>query len=295
MTPHQHDQQDHDSSRDDDDLWAAWGDRLERQAEVELAWVRDAAGWLADLRGGPPRAVIDAGAGPGVTACALAQTFPDATVTALDATREFLDRTTQRAARLGVADRVQTWEADLHDRLTRSPGADLVWAARVLHHLPDPVQGIRGLGGLLGDGGLLAVVEGGLPMRSLPGGYGVGSPATLQRIEAHLSDFAVEAFGLSAAAMNGARDWPLLIEDAGLRHVRSRTFLLDLPAPVDDAVRRVVDTHWREASDQLGDRLGADERAALDVLLDPSDPRALLNRPDLFLLAASTVHVAARG
>jgi trans-aconitate methyltransferase len=304
MTVHRHDQQDphdkhdhhgHDRPRGDDELWTSWGDRLERQAEVEMVWVRDAARWLADLRGGAPRAVIDAGSGPGVTACALAQTFPGAAVTALDTTREFLDRTTHRAARLGVADRVQTWEADLHDALTRSPGADLVWAARVVHHLPDPVQGLRGLGGLLGDDGLLAVVEGGLPMRSLPGGYGVGSPATLQRIEAHLSDFAVEAFGLSSAAMHGARDWPLLIEDAGLRHVRSRTFLLDLPAPVDDAVRWVVDAHWREASDRLTDRLSAEERAALDVLLDPSDPRSLRSRPDLFLLAASTVHVAARG
>ena len=51
------------AGRDASELWAGWGERLENQAEIELVWVREAIGWLADLRGGRHRlrSVIDAG------------------------------------------------------------------------------------------------------------------------------------------------------------------------------------------------------------------------------------------
>ena len=45
---------------------------------------------------------------------------------------------------------------------------------------------------------------------------------------------------------------------------------------------------------ELDDLLDATDAAALRRLVDPDDPAALVNRPDLFVLAAHTVHLARR-
>jgi hypothetical protein len=42
------------------------------------------------------------------------------------------------------------------------------------------------------------------------------------------------------------------------------------------------------------DALDAGDAATLDRLLDPADPDGIDHRPDLFLLAARTVHFARR-
>jgi hypothetical protein len=44
--------------------------------------------------------------------------------------------------------------------------------------------------------------------------------------------------------------------------------------------------------DSLGDHLDADDRATLDRLLDPDDKASVHHRPDVFVLAAHTVHTA---
>lgn len=83
------------------------------------------------------------------------------------------------------------------------------------------------------------------------------------------------------------RDWPVLLADAGLRHRASRTFLLDLPAPVSDEVRGYAVDRFSRIQRLIGDRLTGAAAAALARLLDPDDPTALANRPDLFMLAAT--------
>jgi hypothetical protein len=63
--------------------------------------------------------------------------------------------------------------------------------------------------------------------------------------------------------------------------------------PVGDEVRgRVVDRFLR-VQQLVGDRLADEDAAALARLLDPEDPAALVNRADLFMLSATTFHLAA--
>jgi hypothetical protein len=144
------------------------------------------------------------------------------------------------------------------------------------------------------DGGVLAVAEGGLPLRFLPGGYGVGDPGLISRLEAATGEYARRRWGMTAAALDGGRDWPLLLGDAGLEHLGTRTFLLDLPAPVDDQTREFVVDRFTGPAPELDDLLAATDVAALRRLVDPDDPAALVNRPDLFVLGAHTVHLARR-
>ena len=89
-----------------------------------------------------------------------------------------------------------------------------------------------------------------------------------------------------------SEDWPALLTAAGLEGATSRSFLLDLPAPLPDAARAFVVETYRRRRDSFADLLDPDDRAALDRLLDPADPAGLHHRPDVFVLAAHTVHVA---
>ncbi|WBB62496.1 class I SAM-dependent methyltransferase [Streptomyces sp. WMMC500] len=274
-----------------------WSDELselERAGEISVPWVRQAAEWLAG-RGRAAR-ILDVGSGPGWAASVLAASFPAGEVVAVDATPEFVARAAERFAGLGLGGRARAERGELDSAaLDRLGPADLVWSSHVVHHLPDPVDGLRRLGRLLAPGGVLALAEGGLPARYLPGGYGVAAPGFVSRLEAALSDYFVHHWSLTAPAVGGGRDWPLLLADAGLHHLDSRTFLLDVPAPVDDQVRAYVVDRFTQIADRVGDRLDAQDAAALGRLLDPDDEAALVNRPDLFLLSAFTVHLAGPG
>lgn len=323
---------------------------LEQNAEVTASVYREVAAWLrqvcetgaADVSearradGGAPRAdggarpgdgaadpalIVDAGSGPGVVSCLFAEEFPKSRVIAADPEEALLERTTARAARLGLADRVGTHRAELPDGLGELPPADLIWAARSVHHVGDQGAALKALADRLAPGGALAILEGGLAPRSLPRDIGVGRPGLQARLDAANEDW----FARMRAELPGARqvteDWPALLTAAGLLPVATRSFLLDLPAPLDDAARaQVITTFERyrsfaaevsegsaaaesaehaEATESAG---GAAARAALDPediatldrLLDPEDEQSLHRRADLFLLTAHTVHVAVK-
>ena len=278
------------------DQWDKQLASLERDGCVSSPWVSQAVQWLIDDMAGPPiEHVVDVGAGPGFAACAFAEALPSARVTALDPTASFLERTRERARERGVADRLSTHEGDIDSSLSALASADLVWSSHVVHHTADPVDALRKLGSLLTADGRLAIAEGGLPMRVLPGDYGLGAPGFPARLDATLDEYAVREWGLPEAATGGAKDWPVMFGDAGLVPVQSRTFLLDRPAPLHDTVRAYVVAQFAKAREQVGDRLDRADARALDRLLDASDQVSLIRRPDLFVLSASTVHIAARG
>jgi SAM-dependent methyltransferase len=291
---------DHHASSGEHADWTAQLDRLEREGEINSDWTSEAIEWLASSAGRSIRRVIDVGCGPGVASVLFAQAFPSADVIAYDGNAALLDRARERAVAAGVGERLQISQGHIGADMTALAPADLIWASRVVHHLPEPTHGLALLGQLLrpsdaeARGGLLALVEGGLPLRVLPGGYGVSDPGFISRLDAASTAHAVGNWGMTTAALGGARNWPLLLEDAGLQHVASRTFLLDRPAPLDEATRNFVVRRFTDLQSDLFDQLSADDAAALARLVDPDDPAALINRPDLFLLWAHTVHVARR-
>ena len=281
--------------------WTEMLEALVREGEIGAPWVRQAIDWLDVLVRNPVERVVDVGSGPGVAAVMLAEAFPAAHVTAFDGNPTLLRAATERAEAAGLGNRFGTRHGQIGPGLADLGPADLIWVSHVLHHLADPVAGIRSLGEALRpaapgrpDGGVLAVAEGGLPMRFLPGGYGVGDPSLISRLEAATGEHARRSWGMTSTVLGGGRDWPLLLADAGLEHLGSRTFLLDLPAPVDDRTRDFVVDRFAGPAAKLDDLLDANDTAALRRLLDPDDPAALVNRPDLFVLGAHTVHLARR-
>ncbi|MFJ4624082.1 class I SAM-dependent methyltransferase [Streptomyces sp. NPDC088812] len=284
----------HGHGQDTDIDWAEMAGHLEAQAELFTPLYERALSWLGK-EVTEPGLIVDVGSGPGVVSCLFAETFPGARVLAVDGSAPLLERARARAARLGHGDRFDTLAGDLPGVLAELDyPADLLWAGRSLHHLGDQRAALAAFAERLAPGGTLAIMEGGLPSRFLPRDLGIGRPG----LEARLDALEAEWFARMRADLPGSvaetEDWAALLGAAGLKQARSRTFLLDLPAPASDRARAYIAASLGRLRDGFGEVLDADDRAVLDRLLDPADPAGLHRRPDVFVLAAHTVHTAVK-
>ncbi|MDX3804354.1 class I SAM-dependent methyltransferase [Streptomyces sp. AK04-3B] len=274
--------------------WAEMAPHLEAQAELFTPLYERALSWLGK-EVTEPGLIVDAGSGPGVVSCLFAETFPGARVMAVDGSEPLLRRAGERAARLGYADRFGTLAGELPGVLDELDyPADLLWAGRSLHHLGDQRAALAAFAQRLGPGGTLAIMEGGLPARFLPRDLGFGRPG----LEARLDALEAEWFARMRADLPGSvtetEDWAALLGAAGLKHTRSRSFLLDLPAPASDRARAHVAASLSRLREAFGEDLDAVDRATVDRLLDPDDEASVHRRSDVFVLAAHTVHTAVR-
>ncbi|MFD8913671.1 class I SAM-dependent methyltransferase [Streptomyces sp. NPDC059575] len=274
--------------------WAEQGPMLEAQAELYTPAYEQAIAWLAE-QVPAPKLIVDAGSGPGVVACLFAWAFPQAHVVAVDGAAPLLERAQARAEQQGLGDRFSTLTGELPDVLEKlDRPVDLLWASRSLHHLGDQRAALTAFGEHLAPGGTLALLEGGLPARFLPRDIGIGRPGLQSRLTALEEEwFARMRAGLSGAVPE-TEDWPALLTSAGLRPTRTRSFLLDVPAPATEQARAHVATTLTRLRDAAPDDLAPEDRTTLDRLVDPADPASVHQRPDVFLLDAYTVYTAVR-
>ncbi|MEV7017851.1 class I SAM-dependent methyltransferase [Streptomyces sp. NPDC093991] len=274
--------------------WAELAPLLESEAEVFTPLYERALAWLAK-EVTEPGLIVDAGSGPGVISGLFAETFPGARIVAVDGSEALLERARARVGRLGAGDRFDTLTGDLPEVLAELDyPADLLWASRSIHHLGDQGAALAACAERLAPGGTLAVLEGGLPARFLPRDIGFGRPGLQARIDAVEEERFTRMREELPGSVAQVEDWPALLTAAGLHHTRSRTFLLDLPAPLPDRARTHVADSLTRTRDMVGEHLDADDRATLDRLVDPGDPASVHHRPDVFVLAAHTVHTGVR-
>ncbi|MGW2483114.1 class I SAM-dependent methyltransferase [Streptomyces sp. NPDC001571] len=277
--------------------WEVMAAHLVNSGELQLPVLRRTAGRLSELLGPEPevRRVLDIGSGPGVMTCVLAEAFPAAETVAVDGTPALLTHTRDRAARLGVGERVTVRHAELPDGLDGALGtADLIWSSKAVHHIGDQQGVLDALAGALNPGGLLAVAEGGLPTRFLPRDIGTGRPGLQARLDAAQEYW----FEIMRSELPGstsvAEDWPAMFRRAGLTEVASFTLLLDLPAPLGEAARTFLHTQLTRFREMMSETLDADDVKTLDLLLDADAPDGILRRSDAFLLSATTVYTGVR-
>ena len=268
--------------------WAARAAELIAEAEVNAPMVDQALAWLAQRVPSATR-VLDVGSGPGVAACSFAALLPEATVVAADGSPELLELAQQRATTLRVGDRLSTIETALPDGIAGLPDADIVWVSGVAHHMPDPAAAVRDLAARVRPGGVLALREGGLPLRFLPADGGLS--ARMDAVNEQMAHRHEHPLG----AIEAPRSWPELLREAGLADVGSRTFLLDLPAPLDGTARRQLQHHLRMGRELLADHLADEDLTALNRLAADDGPESVLQRVDVFLLRAATVHTGVNG
>ncbi|MFE1287874.1 class I SAM-dependent methyltransferase [Streptomyces sp. NPDC058751] len=267
---------------------------LVQEAELFTPAYVQAAEWLRGRRP-DPGLIVDAGSGPGVISGLLAEKFPGARVVAVDSAEPLLAEARARAGRLGFADRFSTIEAELSEGVgDLEYPADLLWASRSLHHVGDQRAALTGFARSLAPGGTLALLEGGLPTRFLPRDTGIGRPGLEARIDAVHDEWFTRMRTELPGSVAETEDWPALLTAVGLRHTATRTFLLDLPAPVSDEARSFVVTALTRRREGLAEALDAEDLATLDRLLDPDDKASVHHRPDVFVLTAMTVYVGVK-
>jgi SAM-dependent methyltransferase len=275
--------------------WAARIPDLRRVDELDATAFSDIATRLtADLPDGA--IVIDVGSGAGGMSAALAAAMArrgGGKLLLVDAVPELLSVAAETAAR-GGGDRVKidVVHADVAaEGLSKLvPPAHLIWAAAMVHHLPDQQAGISGFVRALRPGGVLAVAEGGLESQCLPWDLGIGEPGFERRLLATRDDW----FGEMRATMDGAipmpYGWTVALRGAGLADVGSFSRLIDHPAPTTEAVRDFVVQHITRLVETVGERITEDDRQTAHRLLEPTNSGYLGHRDDLYVLGARTVH-----
>ncbi|WP_037680820.1 trans-aconitate 2-methyltransferase [Streptomyces griseus] len=274
--------------------WAEMAPHLESQAELYAPLYERALAWLGK-EVTEPGLIVDAGSGPGVVSCLFAEVFEGARVVAVDSSAPLLERARARAERLGYGDRFGTLAGELPDVLGELDyPADLLWAGRSLHHLGDQRTALTAFAERLAPGGTVAIMEGGLPARFLPRDIGIGRPGLQARLDVVEQEwFTRMRFDLPGSVAE-TEDWPALLTAAGLKPTRTRSFLLDLPAPASERARAHAAASLSRMREVLSDDLDADDRTTLDRLLDPDDEASVHRRSDVFVLAAHTVFTAVR-
>ena len=126
--------------------------------------------------------------------------------------------------------------------------------------------------------------------RFLPDDCGAGEPGLENRLAAAQQAWFWSEVRPAEATVRTGNGWNVVLAAAGLVDVTARSFLLDVPAPLEETTRRTVCGHFAGQLDKLGDRLDAGDRAALTQLLDDDDPLGIMRRPDVFVLGVRTVH-----
>jgi trans-aconitate methyltransferase len=269
--------------------------RLELEGEVLGGIVTDAVARLYELcerRGLQVRRVLDIGSGPGVATCALAERFGDARVVAADGSATMLEHVSSRAERLGLASRVETRLVDLPEGVGSLGRADVVWASLVIHHVGNEVDVLRRLRERLERHGLLAVVEFADPMRVVPEDVDLGRPPGLwARIDAAwqawFEDMRAELPGSTPSA-----DYSAMLAEAGFEVLVDEVLRTVVDPPLDDRARRFARQQLEGAQTRLVSHADPADLAALDALLDESDPE-VLGRAGARLSAARRLYVSA--
>jgi len=225
--------------------------------------------------------VVDLGAGTGTGTLALASQLPQAQLVALDIDADMLARIAHKAHVLGLADRIQTVQADLDkpwpDQLKP---ADLVWAANSLHHMGDPEYAAAQIFAALRPGGVLAVTE----MDSFPRFLTDPAGAALEeRVHVAL------AAGRAEAGLHMRVDWPACLARAGLEVEAEHRFDVVLDPPLSPAAIRYAGLVLHRASRSLDGKLAGDDLTELGAIA-----AGIGGRDDLAVRASRTAWRARR-
>lgn len=281
--------------------WATQVTELRREDSMAAAANAETARRL--IGAAPDQAtVIDIGAGAGGQSVAFARELlarGGGRLVISDAVPELLEAAagSVREALGGDASvSVETVLADAaaDDFAAKLPAADLIWASRMVHHLPDQQAGVARFAGLLRPGGQLALAEGGLPTRYLPWDLGLGAPGLQDRLLAvRDAGFALMREDITAATPM-PYGWNVALSRAGLREVTSFSVLTDHPAPPSPEVAASVVAWLTVLRERVGDRLAASDHVTLDALLDANADTYVGARQDIYTLGVTTIFVGVR-
>ncbi len=232
--------------------------------------------------------VLDVPCGDGFYTAGLAQRiYPFGTVTAADLSKAYLDQARRLIARQKRVAEVEFVESDAYQLPFDDDLFDVVWCARSLITLDDPVAALHEMKRVARRGGVVAVLEDDEFHRVV-----VNAPVDLELdIHRAVAEAAREKYG-SRAGMSPSRRVFRYLMDAGLKLQWRRTFAADRHAPFDPLVRRYLRIHLQETRALAAKYLSAESLAALDRQVDPRVKTSIFRRPDAELTCLTTLFLA---
>jgi SAM-dependent methyltransferase len=262
---------------------------LDLDGEVLHSYLCEVTAWIHELAADlSPRRILDLGSGTGTGAFALLERFARANAIAVDISTYLLGHLRDNARSLGVADRIDTVQADLNTAWPSIDTVDLAWASSSLHHMADPDRVLSEVFAHLRAGGLLFVAEMDSFPRFLPDDLGLGHPGLERRLYAALAERqAIEVPHLGS-------DWGSRLSKAGFIVESERPFVIDLAPPLPPSTGRYAQASLRRLRSNLHDLMSADDQATLDTIIESNRPDGILQRDDLTVRTARTVWAARR-
>lgn len=249
-------------------------------AEPEL---RQAIGALALA---PGMRVLDAGCGTGEALSWLHELVePNGAVVGVDLSAAHLEAASRR-----VRPGMTVLQGDLMQLPLPAQSFDLIWCINTIHHLHDPLQGIKRLASLLRPGGRIA-----LGQSSFLADMYFAWDARLERLTNEaVRSYYRERYGLDEADLSAVRAMFGLLHRAFLRHVSVRTMVIERTAPLGLADRAYLrDAIFRQTwGERLRPYLSPADYAELSALCDPEHPKFALRRADFHFLQTFTIGVA---
>jgi SAM-dependent methyltransferase len=126
-------------------------------ANLTSAWIPALGGIASKLKAGGR--VADVGCGYGASTFIMAQAYPNSHFVGFDFHEGSIEQARQRAAEVGVADRVKFEVAKGTNFPRTGDGYDLVTFFDCLHDMGDPEGALRRAGETLAEGGAVMIVE----------------------------------------------------------------------------------------------------------------------------------------
>jgi SAM-dependent methyltransferase len=258
-----------------DRSYASKLDRFARFAAPEIQRI------LADFAPAPGAVALDLGCGTGLATGWLSRCIePGGFVIGLDLSWPHL-----RAAHAhGTQALVQ---ADAGQLCFRDASLDFIWSCNTINHLADPVEALRNLRASLRDGGRVVLAQSGF------------LPEMFFAWDAHLDEVVRRAchafyrarYALKVSDTAGIRGLVNLLDQAGFRRGRVRTYVLERVQPLAPADRDYFETAifaetWGE---RIQPYLLPDEWAALRRYTDRYSKDYCLDRSDFHHLQTLTV------
>jgi SAM-dependent methyltransferase len=234
----------------------------------------------------PGMRVLDAGCGTGEALSWLHELIaPNGAVVGVDLS----------AAHLGAACRhlgpgVTILQADLVEAPLTPQSFDLIWCVNTIHHLRDPLQGVKRLASLLRPGGRIALGQSSF----LPDMY-FAWDARLERLTNEaVRSYYRERYGLDESDLTAVRAMLGLLHRAFLRHVSIRTIVIERTAPLGPSDRAyLLEAIFRQTwGERLRPYLSPADYAELSALCNPEHSQFALRRADFHFLQTFTLGVA---